>query len=64
MRRATLQLEPVPRQCEAPGDCGEVCHCGLSMEDHPLTDPPHTPTPMLCWPCSLELDPFDVLEEP
>lgn len=54
MRRTfALQMWPgADAACEMPGDCGETCHCGEAMDGHGMSDPPHTPTPMLCWACS------------
>ena len=56
MRRTfNLQMWPgLNAACEMPGDCGEVCHCGDAMEGHGMSDPPPTPTPMLCWACQLQ----------
>lgn len=65
MRRAfTLQMYSGSYSCESPGDCGKTCHCGESVYNHPIADPYHSPVPMVCWACKLELDPLDVLEEP
>lgn len=36
--------------CEMPGDCGEVCHCGDSVEGHGNYQG-HSAVPMMCGAC-------------